>query len=73
MLFFLGNRLTIKVRITLKNGSSTYKKFYLRLKTKPKSYQTFFFVKQKFFPVFTIKLDHFTAKTLFSYVTNALA
>jgi hypothetical protein len=37
------------------------------------SYQTFFFVNQRFFSFFAIKLGCFIVKALFSYVTNTQA
>jgi hypothetical protein len=37
------------------------------------SYQTFFFLKRRFFPFFAIKLGYFKVQTIFSYATNTQA
>jgi hypothetical protein len=37
------------------------------------SYQTFFFIKRRFFLLFAIKLGHFIAQTIFPYTTNSQA
>ncbi len=39
-------------------------------KTMSQSYQTFFFVKQRFFSCFALKLGHFKAWTIFSCATS---
>jgi hypothetical protein len=48
--------------------------FYsIEIATWSQSYQTFFFVKQRFSPFFSLKLGRFVVKALFSYVTNTQA
>jgi hypothetical protein len=55
------------------NVGEMKKSKFSRIDSWSQSYQTFFFVKQRFFLLFASKLGYFNVLTIFSYAANTQA
>ncbi len=71
--FWLSHNTQKGIDVALILCPRNHRKRYFALESKSQSYQTFFFLKQRFFPFFAIKLGHFKVHTIFYSAINTQA